>query len=116
MDTAAENELLCARLLEWSPLPLLHDRAQQQWYTRTSATPAFTPTFDCWNGTGLLLDALVRHGQNPDVCHWDGKWHALIDCKCCDDDWPEAFDSPHVAVRAAALHFLRTRTYGMTAQ
>lgn len=68
-----ENELICERLLDWSPLPLISERGLQQWYTRKSAKPEFTPSFTTWAEAGLILEALQSKlgGNNFNTAAWD---------------------------------------------
>lgn len=104
-EQVGENELICERLLGWSRIPppegvICWDKGD----THTSRTPSFTT----WAEAGMILDALVRAGQRPDVSYYD-RWYSFVDANCREgDEFPDAHDSGPLAIRAAALAYIRS--------
>lgn len=106
MSTQAENELICEKLLGWhrcSPGSKGH-RNGYQWQEERC-----TPWFSTWADAGLILDALAKAGQRPDLGHYaDGEWHCMVNAT--DECETVMFSTGPLAIRDAALAYIEAKT------
>lgn len=100
----AENSLICEKLLGWT-----QSSVKGYWYpSGKQAGSVSTPTFTSWHHAGLLLEALAKAGQRPDVSHYnDGEWHCMVNAT--DDLVPATFSTGPLAIRDAALAYIEAR-------
>jgi hypothetical protein len=100
----AENALICEKLLGWA-----QSSVKGYWYpNQAQAGSVSTPTFTSWHHAGLILDALAKAGQRPDLGHYrDGEWHCMVNAT--DDLVPATFGTGPLAIRDAALAYIEAR-------
>lgn len=101
----AENALICEKLLGWT-----QSSVKGYWYPSDKhAGSVSTPTFTSWHHAGLLLEALAKAGQRPDVSHYnDGEWHCMVNAT--DECVPTMFRTGPLAIRDAALAYIEAIT------
>lgn len=99
----AENALICEKLLGWT-----QSSVKGYWYpNQTQAGSVSTPKFTGWYHAGLILDALAKAGQRPDLGHYaDGEWHCMINAT--DECETVMFTTGPLAIRDAALEYVRS--------
>jgi hypothetical protein len=98
-ELGIENEVICEKLLGWNRSSIVGYWFPSQEHAGTVRTPSFTT----WGDAGLILDALASKGAMPGVHFNRGDWFAEH-----DGDYGNAFVSGPLAVRAAALEYIRS--------
>lgn len=106
MTEKEENELICEKLLCFTKHcghPDCND-----WLTPDGLRYWNNPDFTTWAQAGLLLDALAKAGQRPDVGYWnDEGWTSFTEHNCMTESTCLAPTGP-LAVRLAALEYVRS--------
>lgn len=109
-ELAAENELICEKLLGWKPAPVTAF-GHKSWYPNPYGDDGEqwrsepTPSFDTWAEAGLILEALAKAGQRPDLGYYtDCEWHCMINAT--DECMPNMFSTGPAAIRDAALAYI----------
>ena len=101
-ELSRQNELICEKLLGWQRSARGAIVAWSGWHNGT-------PTFTTWAEAGLILDALAKTGQRPDLGHYrDGEWHCMVNAT--DDLVPAMFSTGPLAIRDAALAYIEARS------
>lgn len=104
----AENELICEKLLGWRRLT----HSGVTWWEPPS-TGKFQPTmlaalsFESWAEAGLILDALVAKKAYPVVGRCATVWTCTAYAKAHMFEQAGCDESGPLAVRAAALEYLK---------
>lgn len=109
-ELTAENELICEKLLGWQRRKCFspYDGRFMGYDFLDGKRETTAPSFTTWADAGLLMDALAKAGQRPDVSCYDGTdWVCLVNATD-GDVIPKVDKSAPLAIRAAALAYIRS--------
>jgi hypothetical protein len=102
-ELTAENELICEKLLGWTPCLRRITDGAREWKTQESKY-FLTPSFTTWADAGLILDALPKELEYiVGYCDIEKQWY------CGQAVGADTYaDTGPLAVRAAALEYIRS--------
>lgn len=108
-DRVTQNEIICEKLLGWIKRPSDIPGISFSGWCVPNGPDESTPSFATWADAGLILDALAKAGQRPDLGHYrDGEWHCMVNAT--DDLVPQTFSTGPLAIRDAALAYIEAKT------
>lgn len=119
MNTHAENELICEKLLGWERCQ--HPECDGWWHAGMTCNYApgavqenrrtrDIPSFTTWAGAGLILEAMGRNhhidfGKNS---HGEGRWFCAFEDTSNIPVGEDYAETGPLAIRAAALEYIRS--------